>query len=326
MMICPTFSALNRCIVSAMSFIAYHAGHLSERGQLVYSADSWIEFRSHQALVCGNRPHRGGTHHRLPMGILELLRCCGRPLEMEHCPSPALRLVSSGYLRFMLCLSTHFSGHLQLRTFVRWKIPSRASWKAVMPCLACWLISCVLQSNSVWCWASSSLANLSLPRPGLESAGLAFKGFAQHASALTDRRQSLFMPIHCGYEEWSWVNLVCLAGYAMALQQHPLCCVLIVSQGPLQIAQAMQAEGYFQGAGDETVAVANFETWNNEEQMRFDDEPVKRRIIEFVVSLNLLNTSSSSFSAVLTQSPSCILIRAAINNLSPCLAYRLPFL
>ena len=98
------------------------------------------------------------------------------------------------------------------------------------------------------------------------------------------------------------MGLVCLAGYAMALQQHHLCCVLIVSQRSLQIAQAMQAEGYFQGAGDETVAVANFETWNNEEQMRFDDEPVKRRIIEFVVSLSLdfLKTSSSSLSAVPT--------------------------
>ena len=58
----------------------------------------------------------------------------------------------------------------------------------------------------------------------------------------------------------------------------------------------MQAEGYFQGAGDETVAVANFETWNNEEQMRFDDEPVKRRIIEFVVSTDFQNTSSNLMS------------------------------
>ena len=46
----------------------------------------------------------------------------------------------------------------------------------------------------------------------------------------------------------------------------------------------MQAEGYYKGAGDDTVAVANWTSWNDEESLRYEDEPARRKLLEFVVS------------------------------------------
>lgn len=46
----------------------------------------------------------------------------------------------------------------------------------------------------------------------------------------------------------------------------------------------MQAEGYYKGAGDETVAVANFTQWNSADHLRYEDEPARRKLLEFIVS------------------------------------------
>lgn len=55
----------------------------------------------------------------------------------------------------------------------------------------------------------------------------------------------------------------------------------------------MQAEGYYQGAGEETVTVANYVEWNNPESLRYEDEPARRKVLEFVVSSTFCPSLSS---------------------------------
>ena len=62
----------------------------------------------------------------------------------------------------------------------------------------------------------------------------------------------------------------------------------------VQLAFMQRAEGFFKGASDETILVANAEDWHSNTLDRFvEDEPVRRRLLELVVRPWLLHTCTS---------------------------------